>query len=262
MYSLTLNIFFGVVSFLFLYFFSTTKLTIIANRLFPAANTDTSHIYWIYRNKWLIRLTDQKPLISAILLFQYDKLVERIVSQLKRSALQHKNVIQVSCAFGDVTTRIVAECHKQGAGEIVISDIIENELSHVKNKLGDERQSCTFVREDALHMRHENDSFDVVIMFFLLHELPREKKHQALKEASRILKRGGKLIIGEFHQPTSLLLKIWGWVYFKTFEPYALQIWEHATPSRLLREDATARWDIKKETCFFDNFQIITAEKS
>jgi len=154
-------------------------------------------------------------LVSATLLFQYDKLVDRIVSQLERSALQHKNAIQVSCAFGDVTIKIVTECHRQGAGEIVITDIIENELSHVKNKLGDHQQSCTFVREDALHMRHANDSFDVVMMFFLLHELPGEKKHQALKEASRILKRGGKLIIGELHQPTSLLLKVWGWVYFK-----------------------------------------------
>lgn len=262
MHALILKICLGVVCLVFLYFFATTKLTIIVHRLFPGKRTDTSHIYWIYTNKWLIRLTDQKPLIAAILLFQYNKLVERIVSQLRRSGVKHKKVIQISCAFGDVTQKVVAECSEQGAGEIVISDIIENELRHVERKLNGTGQCCKFVREDALNLTHADDSFDVAIMFFLLHELPQAQKYGALKEAARVLKPGGKLIIGEFHEPTPALLKASGWMYFKTFEPYALPIWSHASPSRILGEATGADWQIEKETCFFENFQVMTAVKA
>lgn len=261
MYGLFFNIMLGTVSLLFLYFFSTTKLTIVANRLFPGRNAEVSHIYWIYRNKWLIRLTDRKALISAILLFQYNRLVDRIVLELKQSALKNKKVIQTSCAFGDVTPRIVAECARQGAARIVITDIIENELLHVKSKLAEGQKYCTFVREDALNTKHDNNSFDVVIMFFLLHELPIRRKHAVIRESARILKPGGKLIIAEFHQPGPVILKALGWLYFKTFEPFALQIWKSASPSRLLREDARGGWHIKKETCFFENFQIVIAVK-
>jgi ubiquinone/menaquinone biosynthesis C-methylase UbiE len=262
MYGLFFDIMLGAGSLLFLYFFSTTKLTIIANRLFPAKNPGVSHIYWIYRNKWLIRLTDRKALISAILLFQYNKLVDRIVLELKQSGLNNRKIIQTSCAFGDVTPRIVAECARQCAAQVVITDIVENELLHVKRKLADGQKYCTFVREDALNTQHESNSFDVVIMFFLLHELPVRRRYAAIREAARILKPGGKLIIAEFHQPGPAILKTLGWLYFRTFEPFALQIWKSASPSGLLGEDMRAGWDIRKETCFFDYFQIVIAEKA
>jgi len=261
MHNIFFYILFGVLTLFFLYFFATTKLTILANRIFPSRNAATSHIYWIYRNKWLIRLTDRQAVISAILLFQYNKLVNRIVDELRHSMLQGKNVMQASCAFGDVTPKIVSECIRQEVKDIVITDINDNELLHIRSKLGDNQKHCRFLKEDTLYMQHEDNTFDVVIMFFLLHELPNEKKYRALEEAARVLRPGGKLIIGEFHKPKPFVLKVLGWIYFNTFEPYALQVWENENPSRILKENIKADWDIKTETCFFDNYQTIMATK-
>lgn len=252
---------FGALSLMFLYFFATTKLTIITNRIFPSKDQATSHIYWIYRNKWLIRITDKQPIISAILLFQYNKLVNRIICELGCSSLKNKNVMQASCAFGDITPKVVSECIRQGAGDIVITDINENELLHARDKLGGNQRYCTFLKENTLRMGHEDNTFDIVIMFFLLHELPNDKKHEALEEAARVLRPGGKLIIGEFHKPKPFVLKVLGWIYFKTFEPYALQVWEYSNPSLMLRRNMQDDWDIRTDTCFFDNFQTIVATK-
>lgn len=258
---LILEIASGAAAFLFLYFFSTTRLTIIVNRYLSPENSETSHIYWIYRNKWLIRLTDRKALISAILLFQYDKLVDRVIAQLQRLELKNRTVVQASCAFGDITPRLVEECTRQGAGEIVVTDIIENELLHVKAKLGSSQKYCKFVRQNVLNMNYPDESVDVVVMFFLLHELPGQHKQAALREVSRILKPGGTLIIGEFHKPAPILLKTLGWLYFKTFEPYALPIWAEANPSGMLQDDVKTGWKIRKETFLFGNFQVLAAQK-
>lgn len=258
---LILDITSGVAACLFLYFFSTTRLTIIANRYLSPGDSETSHIYRIYTNRWLIRLTDRKPLISAILLFQYDKLVDRVIAHLQRLNLQNGKVIQASCAFGDITPRLVDECTRQNAREIVVMDIVENQLLHAKAKLGRRQKYCKFVRQDVLNMKCPDESFDVVVLFFLLHELPGPHKRAVLREASRVLKPGGGLIIGEFHKPEPILLKALGWLYFRIFEPYALPIWAEANPCRMLREDAEVGWDISKETFLFQNFQVIAAQK-
>lgn len=55
----------------------------------------------------LIRLVDWQPIIAAILLFQYDRLVSAITSGLRQTDLRGKKVLITSCAFGNVIPRVV-----------------------------------------------------------------------------------------------------------------------------------------------------------
>lgn len=243
------------------YFFIATRVTIIAHRLFPQKkNPGISHIYWIYRYLWLIRLTDNQPIISAILLFQYNRIVDHFVRELKDSNLLDKNVIQISSAFGNVIPRLVGACVSEKTKTIVISDLIENQLLHLESKLGAYEGKYLLKHEDATDLGHSDASFDIAMSFFLLHELPPAKKVEAMREASRVIKSGGKIIIAEFHKPKVGPLRFFGWLYFKTFEPYALDVWEEYAPADLLHKEGT--WtDIKKTTYFQDNYQVVVAVK-
>lgn len=243
------------------YFFITTKATILIHDLFPRKKAyDTDHIYWIYRYLWLIRLTDKKPIINAILLFQYDRLVDHIAQEIERTNLCGKNVLIISSAFGDVVPRIMNVCVTQKTRSVVISDLVENELTHVDGKLGEYKGRYILRCEDATDLKHPDGSFDAAVMFFLLHELPAAKKREAIKEATRVVKSGGKVILADFHRPKFAPLKIFEWLYFKTFEPYALEIWKEYAPARLFSEQECSA-SIKKTTYLQDNFQIVVAVK-
>ena len=243
-----------------LFFFVTTRGTLIVRGLSRGPRSADSHVYPIYSNMRLIKLVDFQPVISAILLFQYHRLVSRIVAGLRATNLKGKKVLITSCAFGNVIPRTVEASMGSGARQVVIADIIKNELTHAKSKLDAQYgRKIEYVEGDATAMTLKEGFADANILFFLLHELPHELKIKALAEAGRMLARGGKLYLGEFHKPTPLVMKCLSWSYFKVFEPLGLALWDSHDPVAILGE--MGGWKVERQTCFFGNFQIITATK-
>jgi ubiquinone/menaquinone biosynthesis C-methylase UbiE len=207
----------------------------------------------------LIKMVDFQPIISAILLFQYHRLVSKIVAGLRATNLKRKQVLITSCAFGNVIPRVVEASLQSGAERIVIADIIKNELVHAKSKLLQHARKIDYIEDDATGMTQKEGFAHANIMFFLLHELPHDLKVKALSEAGRMLAPGGKLYLGEFHKPTPLVLKCLSWSYFKVFEPLGLALWDSHDPVAVLKE--MGGWSVERQTFFFGNFQIITATK-
>jgi len=243
-----------------MFFFVTTRGTLIVRGLSRGPRTSESHVYPIYSNMRLIKLVDFQPIISAILLFQYSRLVSKIVAGLRTTNLQRKNVLITSCAFGNVIPRVTEAAVGAGARKVVIADIIRNELTHAKAKLDSAYgRKIEYVEEDATAMKLEEGFADANIMFFLLHELPHDLKVKALAEAGRMLAKGGKLYLGEFHKPAPLVLKCLSWSYFKVFEPLGLALWNSHDPVLILQE--MGGWKVERQTFFFGNFQVITATR-
>jgi ubiquinone/menaquinone biosynthesis C-methylase UbiE len=244
-----------------LFFFVLTRGTLLVRALSSRpGGKASSHVYPIYSNMRLIKLIDYQFIISAILLFQYHRLVRKIVSDLGKLDLENKTVLITSCAFGNVIPEIVKAALQAGAARILVTDIIKNELIHAQSKLGDVGSKVEFIEEDATAMQLEDGAVDVNIIFFLLHELPHHLKQPALHEASRLLAPGGKLFLAEFHRPDSRLLRLFSWAYFKVFEPYGLALWDiHDPLDYLLSIDG---WSGERYTCFNGNFQVISAMRS
>jgi ubiquinone/menaquinone biosynthesis C-methylase UbiE len=263
MNSITFNALVGLVAVLAatgLFFFVTTRGTLIVRGLAGGRRSSESHVYPIYSNMRLIKMVDFQPIISAILLFQYHRLVSRIVAGLRATNLKRKKVLITSCAFGNVIPRTVEAAMGSGAEKIVIADIIKNELTHAKSKLDAQYgRKIEYVEEDATDMKLKEGFADANIIFFLLHELPHELKIKALTEAGRMLAKGGKLYLGEFHKPNPFVLKCLSWSYFKVFEPLGLALWDSHDPVAVLNE--MGGWKVERQTYFFGNFQMITATK-
>ena len=242
-----------------LFFFVVTRGALLVRELSPDSSTDRSHVYPIYSSMRLIKMVDFQPIISAILLFQYHRLVSKIVAGIKQSDLRNKQVLITSCAFGNIIPRVVKASIQAGAARVLIADIIQNELVHAKSKLGEFSGQVEFIEENATAMQQQDGVVDVNVMFFLLHELPHELKGKALNEAGRLLAPGGKLFLAEFHRPNLWVLRALSWTYFKVFEPLGLGLWDTHDPLNYLQN--MGGWTCERTTYFFGNFQVITAIK-
>jgi ubiquinone/menaquinone biosynthesis C-methylase UbiE len=243
------------------FFFATTRGSLIVRSFLPGAGDPAAHVYPIYSNKHLIRLVDIQPVIAAILLFQYDRIVSLVTGALARMKLRGKPVLITSCAFGDVIPRVVGAARSAGAGEVRVVDLIENELRHAQRKVGSTAQvPVRFDRQDAAQLDLPDGSVGANVLFFLLHELPDPAKRRVLSEACRVLAPGGKLFLAEFHRPDLRALRLLSWTYFKVFEPLGLALWNSQDP--LLQLSAMPGMRCERRTVFFGNFQVIVATKN
>ncbi len=241
------------------FFFVATRGTLLVRGLSSAQNSEKSHVYPLYSDMRLIKLVDFQPVISAILLFQYHRLVSKIVAGLARTDLRNKRVLITSCAFGNVIPRVVDAALAAGAGRVLVADIIHNELVHAETKLKQYAGKVEFIENNATAMAQPDGVAAANVLFFLLHELPHELKARALSEAGRMLEPGGQLYLAEFHRPELWVLRALGWTYFKVFEPFGLALWDKHDPLKWLEQ--SGGWSCERTTYLFGNFQVITATK-
>jgi SAM-dependent methyltransferase len=242
-----------------LFFFTLTRGALIMRGALGRLQQEAAHVYPIYSNMRLIRLVDWQPVIAAILLFQYSRLVSIITHGLRHSDLRGKTVLITSCAFGNVLPRVVRASAKAGASQVRVADIIQNELDHARGKLQAFADKTTYVQDNATAMQQADASVHANVIFFLLHELPHHLKEQALQEAMRVLAPGGRLYLAEFHRPRPALLRALSWTYFKVFEPWGLALWNTHDP--VLQLQAMPGVSCERHVVFFGNFQVIVAIK-
>ncbi|PIR57761.1 MAG: hypothetical protein COU71_02305 [Parcubacteria group bacterium CG10_big_fil_rev_8_21_14_0_10_38_31] len=239
------------------YFFMGTKGSWLIQRKFYPEKSD--NIYWIYKNAVLIWITDRQFIVWLILLGQYSKMVDAIISSINSNTKKGKKVLQIGCAFGNISKRIANECKDSN---LTIVDIIPNEIKRSRKKIKKAKiENCAFLLEDATNLSHKDSFFDCVFLFFLFHELPYQEKKESLKEAARVLEPKGKIIFSEFHKPEKKTLRILGWIFFRVFEPHAKEMWEDFNTTEVLNKETPFKWRISTRKYLFGNYQVTTAKK-
>jgi len=242
------------------FFFTVTRGALLLRAFRSGGSHPAAHVYPIYSNMRLIRLVDFQPVIAAILLFQYDRLVSMITAGIARMDLRGRDSLITSCAFGNVMPRVAGAALDAGARRVKVVDLIRNELLHAENKMSDLGDRLEYLEQDAAALQLPDASVDVNVVFFLLHELPHHLKNKVLDEACRVLAPGGTLFLAEFHRPRVRVLRALSWTYFKVFEPLGLALWNTHDPLAHLQSIPGIR--AERRTVFFGNFQVITATKS
>jgi SAM-dependent methyltransferase len=81
-------------------------------------------------------------------------------------------------------------------GRLEIFDIQPEMLDHAMRRVGERGLSnVTATEGDARMLPHDDDSFDAVVLTAVLGEIP--DQDAALREIARVLRPGGRLIVGE-----------------------------------------------------------------
>jgi SAM-dependent methyltransferase len=106
---------------------------------------------------------------------------------LREQKLKGKIIIDIGSSFG----WLEKEISKDGAKKIIG---IEPNISAVK--FSQRRvKNAEFIVGDALNTTIENNFADIVVLFDVLEHIPKKTELLCLKEANRILKKGGVLLL-------------------------------------------------------------------
>jgi ubiquinone/menaquinone biosynthesis C-methylase UbiE len=211
------------------------------------------YYWWAYVRRWGVWLFEREWLVNLILWGWY-----RPLRDVALRALGEKlggRTLQISCCYGTFTPRLL-ERVKAGQGALDVLDISPAQLRNLRRKVGRDPALRILLR-DATHLDGLADhSYDTVILFFLPHEQPRAVRNATLREAFRVVKPDGRLLVIEFGKAAWWHPLKWTWLPFlKYLEPFAPDIWDHP-PESWLAYDAKA-WTLAQTPIFGGFYQKI-----
>lgn len=165
-------------------------------------------------------------------------------------------VWQVAHVYGDLVRHVAARVGS--TGEFHLTDIAPIQIQHGRNKLA-AFPWARVIRADAGTYDSGTD-YDLICSFFLLHEVPDEKKRQIVDHLLERLPPGGKALFVDYHrpawwQPVRWVLKcINAWL-----EPFADGMWRHEIQDYA---SCPERFTWRKRTFFGDTYQIVWVERA
>ncbi|MBS0551732.1 MAG: rhodoquinone biosynthesis methyltransferase RquA, partial [Proteobacteria bacterium] len=114
-----------------------------------------------------------------------------------------------------------------GEGRLDVVDVAPIQLANLRRKLGAD-SPVRLHRQDASALHFPDASVDATLLFFLLHEQPEAVRRATLAEALRVTRRGGKVVIVDYHRPKRWHpLRLPMRLVLRTLEPFALDLWRH-----------------------------------
>lgn len=207
--------------------------------------------WWAYLHPNAIRVFERQWIINLILWGNYAKLRDAALTEL--SGMARGRILQLACVYGNFTERLAQGL--SGPGRLAVADVAQIQLDNLRRKLGP-AGPVTLHRQNTAELTFEDGSFDATAAFFLLHELPTDVRLRTLSEAVRVTKKGGKIVVVDYHKP--------GWGHplryvmpaiFKTLEPFAMDLWNGQIDDWL---PPSRQYTVTKRTFFGGLYQMTT----
>ena len=150
------------------------------------------HYWWAYLWPVTVKFFDHQSIINAILFGQYRKLMRATMSRLQNAA--NESVLQLTCVYGELTPKLI-EAISPTPLHITDAALIQLELA--KSKAPSDN-ALIATRMNAEELGYSDNSFSTVVLFFLLHEMPKEARINTLSECMRVIPAGGNLLVTEY----------------------------------------------------------------
>ena len=214
--------------------------------------------WWAYVHPKAVSVFEREWLVNAILFGHYGRLRDAALADLTDPDGQVQGrTLQVACVYGNLTPRLCTRLAHDAQLDVV--DILPVQLDNLRRKLApDER--VVLKRGDASSLGAADASYDQVLLFFLLHEMPEAVRRGTLREAMRVLKPGGKLVIVDYARPTRLHpLRPLMHQIFKHLEPYAFDLWRHEVAHFMPKDMPPGR--VQRKTWFGGLYQKLVVTR-
>ncbi len=137
----------------------------------------------------------------------YDKIKPRLHRRIGKELHLAYRVLDLGCGACELGRYLSETYGQKVTGVDILGDGFPKNRSIAKNT---KRVRC--IRKDATRLGFiRSKTIDAVVIFWALHEM--EKPQSVLREARRVLRPGGKIIIVEFPR-NSLAQKLWDEDYY------------------------------------------------
>ena len=115
-----------------------------------------------------------------------------------------ERVLDVGCGTG--TLAVAAARHEEGV-EVTGLDADPAILAKARRRAAAEGLSIRFDEGMSTALPHEDASFDVVLSTLFFHHLRDDAKHATAAEIIRVLRPGGRLVVGDLGRPHDPLMR-------------------------------------------------------
>lgn len=211
--------------------------------------------WWAYVHPGAVTFFEKQWVINLILWGNFVRLRDVALDELGTTI--RGNTLQIACVYGDFSSKLAQRITDGGSLDIV--DVVQLQLDNLRNKLFP-TAPVRMMQLDSTSLVFKDESYEQIVMFFLLHEMPAPVRERTLSEAVRVLKPNGKLVIVDFHKPSPLHpLRYLYPIIFKLLEPFALDTWNQRIEDWLPRGFVPAL--MTKETMFGGLYQKLVIVK-
>jgi ubiquinone/menaquinone biosynthesis C-methylase UbiE len=214
------------------------------------------HYWWAYVHPNAVRVFERQWLVNLILWGNFSRLRDAAID-LFGTPIRGRS-LQVACVYGDLTRRLLNRHAPEATLDVV--DVLPVQLENLANKIGPSPR-IALCQGDSAELDAPDGWYDQVLVFFLLHEMPRETRRRTVAEALRVTKPGGRLVFVDYHRPHSF--NPVGWLMrpiLKLLEPFAMDLWREEIVS-LLSPGARAV-QVRKRTWFGGLYQLVELRRA
>ncbi len=178
--------------------------------------------WWAYLHPRAVSIFEHQWIVNLILWGNFARLRDMALNEMG-DRIEGRS-LQVACVYGDFTPKLIERLAPDASLDVV--DVAPIQIENLRRKIGTP-ENVFPDRQDASALSFDEGTFDQVVVFFLLHELPAKVRKDAVKEVMRVVKPGGKVVFVDYHcpvwqHPHRYIMK----PILKTLEPFALDLWE------------------------------------
>lgn len=198
----------------------------------------------------LTKLFDDGWTAAFATFFQSGKLTKLVTNEINKD----NDILQLGAASGDFERKIIEKLGT--SGHYVIEDISPAHIDAMGDRISAWLNATAKERDFTVP---DKKLYDVVIGYFVLHELPDPRKRATLNRAFTALKPDGKMIFIDYAKPKKFHpLKYPVKMFNRLYEPFAESLWHNEIQDFAPKTDGLV-WD--RKTFFGNLYQCVIARK-
>lgn len=119
--------------------------------------------------------------------------MRRLILPVLKGANANGHWLELGCGTGSATRPVLSTFPK--------AQVTAVDLSHAYLKVAQDRlrefKKINFLQGDGTHLDFKDQTFDAIYSVFVMHELPAVEREKLVREAYRLLKPGGLLVLAD-----------------------------------------------------------------